>query len=74
MSSMDWYEGRLERQRTILARQRELRRGRRKRAQAVARVVLAVTLVVLAILTVGIGRRAMVVMQHAQGVEIQRAS
>lgn len=74
MSSMEWFEERLEQRRSMLARHREIQRERRRKARKVARVALAVTLVVLTVLAVGIARKAMVVIEHAQGIESQRAS
>ncbi|WP_431855775.1 hypothetical protein [Azospirillum sp.] len=74
MSSMDWFEERLEQRRSMLARHREIQRERRRKARKVARVALAVTLVVLSILAVGITRKALTVIEHAQGIESQRVS
>lgn len=79
MSTMDWFEGRLEQRRSmarreLLARGLDSRRKRRVKVRDMARVALAVTLVVLGILAVGIGRKAVIVMHHAQAVEAQRVS
>ncbi|HYH37220.1 MAG TPA: hypothetical protein VD860_03285 [Azospirillum sp.] len=74
MSSMEWFEERLEQRRSMLARRREIQRERKNRARKVARVALAVTLVVLSILAVGIARKALIVIEHAQGIESQRVS
>ena len=79
MSTMDWFEERLEQRRSmvrreLLARSLEARRERRKKARGYARMALAVTLVVLGILAVGIGRKAVIVMHHAQAIETQRVS
>jgi len=74
VSSMEWFEERLEQRRSMLARRREIQRERKNRARKVARVALAVTLVVLSILAVGIARKALIVIEHAQGIESQRVS
>ena len=79
MSTMDWFDERLEQRRSmarreLLARGLEARRQRRIKARGLARVVLAVTLVVLGILAVGIGRKAVIVMHQAQAIEVERVS
>ena len=74
MSTMDWVEERLEKRRSAVrhelqARALKARRKHRQKVRGLARAALAVTLLALGILAVEIGRKAIIVMDHAQAVE-----
>jgi hypothetical protein len=77
--TMDWVDDRLEQRRwaarrELQAHSQDLKRKRRRMVRGLARVALAVSLVVLSVLAVEIGRKAVVVMHHAQVAEYTKLS
>ncbi len=68
---MDWVDERLEQRRWMVRRQlqargQDVRRKRRMKMRGLARAALVVSLVALSVLALEIGRKAVVVMHHAQ--------
>lgn len=76
---MDWVDDRMEQRRwsalrQMQARGQEAKRKRRQRVRGLARVALVVSLVALGVLALEIGRKAVVVMHHAQVAEYTHVS
>lgn len=77
--TMDWVDDRLEQHRwtvrhQLQARSQDVKRKRRRMVRGLARVALAVSLVLLSVLALEIGRKAAVVMHHAQVAEYTKLS